>query len=258
MTSFLSRRSSHRGETVTSTESEKSKRKPWWLLAVAILAIGGIIAAAVAMTADDGSNTSGGPPSGSIGDPEIRQASWKFMFTKAPGPRLSKKQQASFGTQRTKLRTMTQDVFDALFLSPEKRGKALKANFTSEARTSYQRAGAGVPKGADDVRVRWRSAQITIDHNARATMNVNVIARGQTAKGAFVTEHHSVLYLARGKDGWKVFGFKVDQKPRTKTKASDKDKDEKDEQKSKPSKDKDKKKEKGKKRSGGNKRRDRS
>ena len=239
---------------MTTAESEKSKRKPWWLFAAAILAIGGIVAAAVAMTAeDDGSNTSGGPSSGSIGDPEIRQASWRIKFEKAPGKRFSKKQRASFGSQRTKLKTMTQDVFDALFLSPEKQKKALKANFTPRARKPYEQAGAGVPKGAHDVRVRWRSALIAIDQNVRATINVNVNARGQTDAGAFATEHHSVLYVARGKDGWKVFGFEVDQKPFKRTKASDEGDKKKDDQRDKPSKKeaKNKKDERGKKRSGG-------
>ncbi|MGH2773879.1 MAG: hypothetical protein ACRDJT_00405 [Actinomycetota bacterium] len=243
---------------MATTESKKSERKPWWLLVVAIFAIGGIVAAAVAMTAeDDDSITSRGPSSGSIGNPEIRQASWKFTFQKAPGKRLTNKQRASLSTQRSKLKTMTQDLFDAMFLSPEKQGKALKANFTPKARLSYQRASTGVPKGADDVRVRWRSAKITIDGNVRATMDVKVKARGQANAGAFAVEHHSVLYVARERDGWKVFGFRVDQKPIKKNKDSDKDDSKKDEQKSKSSKKgaKSKKGEKGKKRSGGKNRR---
>jgi len=238
---------------VTTAESKESKRKPWWLFAMAILAIGGIVAAAVAMTLEeDDSDASGGPPSGSIGDPEIRQAGWKFEFQKAPGMRLSKKQRASFRTQRTKLKAMTQDIFDALFLSPEKQTKALKVNFTPQARKSYERAGAGVPKSADDVRIRWRSALIAIDQNVRATINVKVNARGLTNSGAFASEHHSILYAARGKDGWEVFGFEVDQKPLKKHKASDRETNKKTEPKDKPSKDtKNKKDEKGKKRSGG-------
>jgi hypothetical protein len=235
---------------VTTAASKESKRKPWWLVAVAVLAIGGIVAASVAMTAEDEDSTAS--ESGSIGDPEIRQASWKFEFQRAPGPRLSKKQRAAASTQRTKLKAMTQDVFDALFLSPEKQTKALKVNFTAPARKSYERAGAGVPKSADDVRIRWRSAQIAIDRNVRATINVKVRARGQTNSGAFATEHHSVLYAARGKDGWKVFGFEVDQQPLKKNKGPDKKTNKKTQPKDKPSKNtKNKTNEKGKKRSGG-------
>jgi hypothetical protein len=125
--------------------------------------------------------------------------------------------------QRKKLKTMAQDIFDAMFLSPERRSEALKANFTSKARRSYQRTGAGVPKGADDIRIRRRSAWIVIDQTVRATMNVNIVARGQADKGPFATEHRSVLYVAREKSGWKIFGYEVDQGPFKKEKASGKD-----------------------------------
>lgn len=239
---------------MTTTESEKSKRKPWWLVAVAILAIGGIVAAAVAMTVkDDDSNASRGPSSGSIGDPESRQAKWQFTVQRGPGKKFSKKQRNYFVKQRMKLKAMTHEVFDAMFLSPEKQAAALRANFTTGARKSFQRAGAGVPRKAEDVRVRWRSARIMIESNVRATMDVKVRARGKADQGVFATEHHSVLYVARGKDGWKVFGFKVDQKPIKKNKGSDKDDSRKDEPRSKSSKKgaKNKKDEKGKKRSGG-------
>lgn len=221
---------------------------------MAILTIGGIVAAAVAMTAkDDDSNASRGPSPGSIGDPESRQAQWQFTVQRGPGKKFSKKQRNYFVKQRMKLKAMTHEVFDAMFLSPEKQAAALRANFTTGARKSYQRAGAGVPRKAEDVRVRWRSARIMIEGNVRATMDVKVRARGETDQGVFATEHHSVLYLARGKDGWKVFGFKVDQKPIKKNKASDKDDTKKDEPRSKSSKKgaKNKKDEKGKKRSGG-------
>jgi len=208
---------------VTTSTSQESKRKPWWLLAVAILAVGGLVAAAMAMTGDDGSSGAEGPSPGSIGDPGIRQAKWRFTIKRAPGKKLSKKQRASLPTQRKKLKTLAEDTFDALFLSPENQGRALRTNFTTSARKSYQRTGVGVPKGADDVRIRRRSAWIVIDQNARATISVNVVARGQADKGSFATAHRSVLYVAREKGGWKVFGYEVDQKPFKKRKASNKD-----------------------------------
>ena len=215
---------------MTTSTSQESKRKPWWLLAVAIIAAGGLVAAAMAMTADDGSSGAEGPSPGSIGDPEIRQAQWRFTVKRAPGKKLSKNQQASLPTQRQKLKTLAEDIFDVLFLSPENQSRALRANFTSNARKSYQRTGVGVPKGADDVRIKRRSAWIVIDQNARATMSVNVVALGQADKGGFATAHHSVLYVAREKGGWKVFGYEVDQKPITKRKGSNKDEEANDKQ----------------------------
>jgi hypothetical protein len=209
---------------VTASTSETSKRKPWWLLAVAILAVGGLVAAAMAMTTDDDGSNSRGPSSGSIGDPEVRQAKWKLTVKRAaPGQKLSKRQKASLLSQRENLKTMTQDIFDALFLSPEKLNKALRTNFTVKARKSFQRLGVGAPKGAEDVRIRRRSAWIVIDETARATMKVYVLARGQSHESPFATSNRSVLYVAREKGDWKVFGYEVDQQPFKKKKATNKD-----------------------------------
>ena len=233
---------------MTSSTSKESKRTPWWLIVVAILVVGGLVAAAMAMTADDDdSNNASGPSPGTIGDPEIRQAKWRFTVSRAPGKKLSKNQRESLPVQRRKLKAMARDIFDAMFLLPERRNEALKANFTSKARRSYQRTGAGVPKDADDIRIRRRSAWIVIDKTVRATMSVKVIARGQAEKGPFATEHHSVFYVAREKGGWKVFGYEVDQGPFKKRASGRDDEANENQDKSKP---KDKKKKKKKKRSG--------
>jgi len=246
---------------MTVSTSQETKRKPWWLVAVAILAVGGLVAAAMAMTADDsGSSNLRGPSAGSIGDPEVRQAKWKLTVKRAPGKRLTKEQKASFRKHRQKLKTMTQDIFDALFLSPEKRSNALRTNFAVKARKSFQRLGAGVPRGADDVRIRRRSARIVIDETARATMTVNVVARGQTNESPFATMNRSVLYLAREKGDWKVFGYEVDQQPFKKKKAGDKNDTAKEKRSKSPTKDKKKDKKEGKKKrsGGGNQKGDRS
>jgi len=244
---------------VTASTSQESKRKPWWLLAVAILAVGGLVAAAMAMTTDDDRSNSRGPSPGSIGDPEVRQAKWKLTVKRAPGKRLSKKQKAALRRQRKNLKTMTQDIFDALFLSPEQQSKALRTHFTVKARKSFQRLGVGAPKGAEDVRIRRRSARIVIDETVRATVNVYVVARGQTNESPFATMNRSALYVAREKGDWKVFGYEVDQQPFKKKKATNKDDKAKEKQgTSQKDKKKDRKKNKKKRSGGGNQGGDRS
>ncbi|MGH2750360.1 MAG: hypothetical protein ACRDK3_05750 [Actinomycetota bacterium] len=191
------------------------KSKPWWWVGIAVLALGGMSAAVFAMTADDDSDSerdAAGPSAGTIGDPEIEQAKWKIISDRTARVRLSKKQRASFKRQRKALNDMTRSVFDALFLSPERREGVLKRNFTPAARKSYERARVGVPRRADDVRIRKRNARIVIDGNSRATIEISIVARGEVGKGLFVTEHRSILYATRNK-GWKVFGFSVDQHP---------------------------------------------
>lgn len=213
----------------SESKTNESKPRPWWLVAVAVIAVGGMGAVVLAMTADDDSGRdAGGATAGTIGDPDVEQARWKIISDRTTGARLSKKQRASFNRQRKALDDMTRSVFDALFLSPERRDRVLKRNFTSAARKSYERARVGVPRRADDIRIRKRNARIVIDDNSRATLNISIVARGEVNKSPFVTEHRSILYAARDK-GWKVFGFSVDQHPFKKADAKDK--------KSKPKKD---------------------
>jgi hypothetical protein len=196
---------------VTTPQTKTPKRRSRWLLPVVVVVLGGMIAVTVALTTDD--ERAAGPSSGTIGDPEIRQAKWKISAKRAPGKRFSKQQRAALKRQKAKLNGVTREVFDALFLSPDLLSKALKSSFQPDARKSYERAGAGVPEGANDVQIRRRTARIVIEGNARATINVRVVARGQAPKGEFNTEHSSVLYAARGDRGWKVFGFVMDQGP---------------------------------------------
>jgi hypothetical protein len=125
-----------------------------------------------------------------------------------------------------------------------------------------------VPKGADDVRIRRRSARIVMDETTRATLSVKIVVRGQTNETPFATMNRSALYLTRERGDWKVFGYEVDQQPFKTKKASDKDDKAKEKRSKSPAKDKKKdrkesrkkdRKESQKKRSGGgNQRGDRS
>ena len=188
----------------------------------------GVAVAAVALSPEDEDSPGRGrtgSPSGSIGDPDIRQARWKISTERAAFTgKLTKKEKGSLRRQRRALSGMTRSVFDALFLSPEKRKKALKSSFTPRAHKSYMRAQVGVPRGAEDVKVRRRVARISIDGNVRATLKVRVIARGHGDKGRFSVDHRSALYAARKGPKWKVFGFTVEQRPFKKNDDKSKDK----------------------------------
>ncbi len=194
-----------------------SKKRPWWLGGLALLVVIGVAVTALALAPDDEDSPPPGrtgPPSGSIGDPDIKQARWKISTERAAFTgRLTKPEKESLKKQGRVLGGETRAVFNALFLSPEKREKALRTSFTPSARKSYLRARVGVPRGADDVRVRRRVARIAIDGNARATLKVRIIALGDDDKGRFAVDHRSALYAARTGAKWKVFGFSVDQKP---------------------------------------------
>ena len=202
---------------MTELSTRASKKRPWWLGGLALLVVIGVAVTALALAPDDEDSPPPGrtgPPSGSIGVPDIKQARWKISTERAAFTgKLTKPEKESLKKQRRVLSGMTRAVFDALFLSPGKREKALRTSFTPSARKSYLRARVGVPRGADDVRVRRRVARIAIDGNARATLKVRIIALGDDDKGRFAVDHRSALYAARTGAKWKVFGFSVDQKP---------------------------------------------
>ena len=210
--------------TPTPESTAKTRSRPWWLAALVMAVVIGVVGA-IAMTAENEPEPRSGP-SGSVGDPKVKQADWKIDVTRAGKPgKLSKKQKKVFTKQRRALRSVTRDVYDAMFLSPEKLDATMRRVFTPRARAALKRSNAGLPKGADGIRIRRRSARIAVDvsGSTRATMRVRVVARG-TAKGKeFALEHRSDLYLLRDADRWKAFAFTVDQGPYKKpTKPADK------------------------------------
>ncbi|MGH2827402.1 MAG: hypothetical protein ACRDKF_10575 [Actinomycetota bacterium] len=203
--------------TPTSESTDKSRSRPWWLAALVVAVVVGVIAAAVAMTADDEPPPVADPgPSGSVGDPKVKQADWKIGVKRAgKSGKLSKQQKKMFTKHRKALRSVTRDVYDAMFLSPEKLDGTMKRVFTPKARGVLKRSEAGLPKGAKDIRIRRRIARIAIDASGsrRATMKVRVVATG-TAKGKrFALEHNSSLYLSRDAGRWKAFAFTIEQGP---------------------------------------------
>lgn len=207
--------------TPTSESTNNSQFKRWWPAALVVVIVACVVAAAVAMTPDD----PGGPPDiplppyGSVGDPKAKQADWKFSIRRGGKPgKLTKSQKKVFQRQRKVLRSVARDVYDSMFLSPEQLDRAMKKQFSPQARRAMKRTDAGLPKRARDVRIHRRIARIVIDTagNARATMEVRLVASGSAKDKKFALEHRSSLYMTRESHQWRVFGFSVDQKPHEK------------------------------------------
>ena len=237
--------------TPTPESTAKTRSRPWWLAALVVAVVAGVIGAITVTAENDPEPRSS--PSGSVGDPEVKQADWKIDVKRAGKPgKFSKKQKKAFTNQRRALRSVTRDVYDAMFLSPEKLDATTRKVFTPKARDALKRSKAGLPKDADGIRIRKRSARIAIDvsGSTRATMKVRVVARGTAEGKRFALVHSSALYLLRDADRWKAFAFTVDQGPYKKpAKPDDKndktnknDKDDKDSKKRKSGDSKEKKK----------------
>ena len=192
------------------------KRKQLWL-AAAVLVAAGLVATALATAEDEPRPPSrSGTEAGTVGDPQVKQAKWKVQVTVAGKTgELTAGQKRRLKRQRPALVGMVRGVYDAMFLSPETLLSQLRRTFAPKARRAWRSSRAGLPRGAEDVRIGRRQAHIGIDVNkaSRATMRTRILARGTRGSREFALDHRSSLYLVRSGKDWRVFAFSVDQGP---------------------------------------------
>lgn len=157
--------------------------------------------------------------------PTLAQADWKVTLTRAgAGGRLPKQARERLKAQRPRLTSVVRSASDAMFLEKD---KAPSYYFYGPAHGAFRRSGAGVPRGASDVRTLRRTARIAIQGTTarRAAAAVTVVARGSVGKRDFRLHHHSQLWLERTKKGWKVIAFDIEQRPMPLSRNRDKPKD---------------------------------
>lgn len=155
-------------------------------------------------------------PAGTVGAPRIEQARWKVHA--APAGTLSKPSKRAmkqFRAQRRPLGQTVRDIYNTTFLVPESAGDTVKQSFSKTASTAFNRLKLGLPRGAEAVVIKRRTARLAIDVAGarRATVRVHVIARGLVKEDRFGLEHTATLYLTRSSKEWRVVAFEVDQRP---------------------------------------------
>ncbi|MGH2734890.1 MAG: hypothetical protein ACRDKZ_04870 [Actinomycetota bacterium] len=201
-----------------SITASSDRRLSWPVVAGAAVALL-LAAAGVAALSDDrggpGSSRAPGaaPPYGSA--QRIKQADWKVDYKPVGLGKLTKKQRKRMSAQRPRLVKLVKDVYGAMFLAPETLGKQVNASFIRPAAKTLRRTKAGLPKGAEQVRITRRWARLAIDRASptRATARVRVVAKGSARRGRFAIEHVASLYMLRPAKSWRVVGFEVDQGP---------------------------------------------
>ncbi len=149
--------------------------------------------------------------------PEIKQARWKTKVSIAPGhKRLSKKQKNKIRTRGKDVELVIRDLYDTLFLSPDRSKKAITSRFIPSAATALLRQKKpGVPVGAEEVKTLRRTASIGIEAATTrlAAAEVLVKAKGRLSDKTFTVTHRATLWLEKSKGRWKVIAFEVNQGP---------------------------------------------
>lgn len=129
---------------------------------------------------------------------------------------LDRNQRSRFETQRARVRTVTQDLIDALILDPSSITAAARASMTSSAAKAIRRATPLVPARATAVEATRRVGRIGIQAPAfkAAAAEMKVTLRA-TVDGRRVKWRDNVtLWMERDGKTWRVLAFDVDRVPR--------------------------------------------
>lgn len=153
---------------------------------------------------------------GSVAAPGVNQARWRV--TTAPAGvvgKLEESERRRVRAQAEKLSPTIRRFFNSMFLYPNDVPAIVKQLFSTSAATALKRSRAGLPRAAADIKVLRRVARIGIDVSgaSRAAAKVRVVAKGVAGGNRFAVEQDTNLWLARRAEGWKVIGFKIDQRP---------------------------------------------
>ena len=158
-------------------------------------------------------------PSRTVAAPGVHQADWDLTTFPAGGVgvgHLSHKAKARIKAQRDPLVALVTDVYDAMFLEPDRAEQVVHARFAPKAGASALSKRIGLPPGVADVKITKRLARIGIyvqgADTAAARVKVAGTATRDGKRSAF--KHRSTLWLERSHHDWKIIGFDVSQGPR--------------------------------------------
>ncbi len=187
-------------------------KRPWLPIAITVVVVGIVSAVVTTRVLDSSASPSGARP-GTIAAPDVEQADWK-VSTRPMGslgkPSARERKRARAAGRRVGV--VIKRVYDDLFLEPARLKGSVRAHFTRSAGAALLASKSGPPSAAQDVRTVVRKTKISVQvpRTRHAVAEVRVIAKGK-AQGRFRVVHRSTLYLERGRSGWTVIAFDLDQ-----------------------------------------------
>lgn len=194
-----------------------SIKRPWALVAAAAAILLALVAALVFMDLPGERLLSpGADEAAPAGTRALPQAPWEIRTHPAGVvEKVTKAQAARIRRQRPQVTSLVKRVYDALLLHPGRLRSALAENFTPAAAAALRRSGAVVPE-AGLVSTAKRKAEIGIQASGGPTLAVAAVSLEATFANdpKRTVDHHATLWMERGKDGWQVVAFEVDQGPK--------------------------------------------
>jgi hypothetical protein len=148
--------------------------------------------------------------------PEVQHASWQVRRS-ATGSfgKLTTAQSRRVRTHTPRIGALVKDVYDTLFLDPERTRRVVGTSFARPAARSWAKLRVGPPAGTTALRIVSRGAKVTVDAPSakRAVATVRLRVQGQTETGRFRLAHGATLWLERLPGRWRVVAYTVDQRP---------------------------------------------
>lgn len=187
--------------------------------AAGVLGAAAVAALAYGLAGPGGGPSGGGP--GGPGSPEAQatlppQAPWHIaVYPAASGARPKPKVVRRVAQTAPELARLVRRVYLALFLDRSRLPATARALFTPRAARALVASEAGLPAAATEPRTRWRRARIGVEgwSARRAAARVDVLVTAVVDERPARIRHRGLLWLRRGRSGWRVIGFEFDQRP---------------------------------------------
>lgn len=198
----------------TPTDQDDKKKRSW----VAPVAVSSGLIAAIAVVVilllmNIGNEQDGGARRG--GRAAVDQADWKVTSYSLGGAHPARTGKAPNKEVRS-LRRLIRRWHDSVYLFPADLRADTNKYFTRAAARAVRTSGLGPPRTAKQVETTKRTARIGIEAGGarRAAADVEIVAKGRSAKGKFRIATETHLWFEREGSKWKVVAFDVEQKPR--------------------------------------------
>lgn len=190
---------------------------------VLLSATGVLLAAALAALVYGLAGPSGAPTRGpgEANSPQAQatlppQAPWEItVYPAASGTRPRPKVVTRVRRTAPELARLVRRLYLALFLDRDQLPGVARALFTPPAARALLAAKAGLPNAAAEQRTHRRQARIGVEgwSARRAAARVEVVVTAVLGKRRARIHHRGLLWLRRGKSGWRVIAFEFDQRP---------------------------------------------
>jgi len=185
-------------------------KRPWLPIAVTVVVVGVLSAALTSrLLAGNEPGATGTVPT--VAAPGVEHAAWKIKAVPGGLKADSKASRRAAANAGPAIEKMLTRLYEGLFLTPKAMKSTVRQNFISSAATAWLKSGAGLPKGAHDVRIIRRTARavVQIPGGRRAAIRVHVVIAG-SIEHLFRLDHRATLWAERD-NGWRVVAFEIDQ-----------------------------------------------